>query len=174
MFVSGEVVVEQAGVRSWVLRAPVVYRGHSDTFTVPAGFRTDFASVPRVFVWLLPSYGQYTRPAVLHDYLVRGQVTSRVDADGLFRRSMRELHVSFLRRWLMWAAVRVVGLPREPTTEALGPLLVAAPLALVFVAIPGTVVQLFIVVFWVLELVVWAVRRLFGNDERRPGLDMRM
>jgi Protein of unknown function (DUF1353) len=32
---------------------------------------------------------------------------SRIDADGIFRQSMRELGVPFLRRWIMWAAGRI-------------------------------------------------------------------
>jgi hypothetical protein len=36
---------------------PLVHRGRGDTFVVPAGFRTDFATVPRLIVWLIPRLG---------------------------------------------------------------------------------------------------------------------
>ena len=68
---SGEVVVKPIlpeGTR-WMLVEPFSYHAARDTFTVPAGFVTDFASVPRVFVWLLPRYGRWTQAAILHDYL---------------------------------------------------------------------------------------------------------
>jgi hypothetical protein len=75
------------------------------------GMETDFASVPRVFVWFLPQYGRYTKAAVLHDYLWRdavpaGQLTL-AEADGISRRAMWELGVPFLRHWMMWGAVRI-------------------------------------------------------------------
>jgi hypothetical protein len=111
-FVSGcRVVVEQVDECRWRLVEPVRYvGGQGDAFEVPAGYVTDFASVPRIAVWLIPVFGRYTLPAILHDrlltdYLAAGAISS-VDADGLFRRSMREMGVAPVRRYLMWAGVR--------------------------------------------------------------------
>lgn len=36
---------------------------------VPAGFVTDFASIPRAFWVVLPPTGKYGKAAVVHDYL---------------------------------------------------------------------------------------------------------
>ena len=95
---------------TWTVVDPLVYRGAKDVFVVPSGFPTDFASVPRVFVWLIPRFGRYTAAAVLHDWLVRDGIRNRLvtsrDADGIFRRVMREQGVPVVRRWLMWAGVR--------------------------------------------------------------------
>jgi len=105
------VVVEQVDARTWRLVEPVRYLGgQGDVFSVPAGYLTDFASVPRVVVALIPVFGRYTLPAILHDrlitdYLPAGAIAS-VDVDGLFRRAMRELDVATVKRWLMWAGVR--------------------------------------------------------------------
>ena len=56
---------------------------------------TDFASVPRFFVWFIPRYGRYTKAAIIHDHLWRDQVGKGAicfrDADGLFRQAMRSL-----------------------------------------------------------------------------------
>ena len=106
-----KILVRQATEEDWTLEEEVVYQGRVDRFVVPKGTVTDFASVPRVFAWLVPSYWVFTAAAVLHDHLVRverpaGRI-SAVDADGLFRRAMRELGVPFLVRWFMWAAVRL-------------------------------------------------------------------
>lgn len=106
----GRVVVEQLDDTRWRLIEPVRYIGSVDTFDVPAGYVTDFASVPRVAVWLIPVFGRYTLPAILHDrlltdYLASGAITSN-DVDGLFRRAMREMGVPPVKRWLMWAGVR--------------------------------------------------------------------
>jgi hypothetical protein len=106
----GRVVVTPLDARRWQLLEPLRYIGQSDEFLVPEGYVTDFASVPRIAVWLVPTYGRYTAPAILHDYLITdclpaGRIAS-ADVDGLFRRSMRELGVPLVRRWLMWAGVR--------------------------------------------------------------------
>ncbi|MGI9017338.1 MAG: DUF1353 domain-containing protein [Euzebya sp.] len=58
-FVDGDVVVRQLSGATWELCEQVTYQGNTDTFEDPAGFETDFASVPRIFVWLLPHYGDW-------------------------------------------------------------------------------------------------------------------
>ena len=103
------------GPRMWELLAPLTWTGgQGDTITVPAGFVCDLASVPRAVTWAIPPYGAYTRCAVLHDWLCDNvhwgtPVVSRRDADGIFRRTLREVGVSVPRRWMMWAAVRLGG-----------------------------------------------------------------
>ena len=92
VFVDGDVVVRQVDAKQWELRSPWPTR-EPRASPVPTGFRTDFASIPRLVVWLIPRYGLYTRSAILHDYLCKTKVVDRADADGLFRRSMRELGV---------------------------------------------------------------------------------
>lgn len=58
---TGPVVVQEVdrgdGSR-WQLVEPLTYQGRDDPFVVPAGFETDFASVPRAFTWLIPRYGR--------------------------------------------------------------------------------------------------------------------
>jgi Protein of unknown function (DUF1353) len=78
--------------------------------TVPAGFETDFASIPRLF-WSSIGHpaGEYAQAAVLHDWLYRSQLVPRARADALFSEAMKVLGVPGWRRWLMWAAVRVGG-----------------------------------------------------------------
>ena len=109
-FDSPALTVRRATDQLWEVVEPLSYRGRRDAFVVPAGFRTDFASVPRAAGWLFPTFGRYTLAAVLHDWLVTegltGGVLSSRDADGLFRRVLRELGVVPVRRWLMWTAVR--------------------------------------------------------------------
>jgi hypothetical protein len=109
MAFTSELVVQQTGDFEWRVVKPLSYEGHTDTFTVTSGSTTDFASVPGIFQWLIPREGRYTKPAVLHDFLCRNgeKIGCPIaDADGVFRRAMAELNVPFLRRWVMWAAVR--------------------------------------------------------------------
>ncbi|MFE3546108.1 DUF1353 domain-containing protein [Nocardia sp. NPDC059177] len=166
-FIGDGPVVEELDARFWRLTEPLTYQGAVETFTVPAGFRTDFASVPRALVWLIPRYGAYTRAAILHDYLCRTEVVGRADADGLFRRCLREFGVTVPRRWMMWAAVRFGSRLRGATAgEVLRWVLVALP-SVVFLAVPVTVVTTFLLLFWLVEVVFWAFGR-FGSRTTAP------
>jgi hypothetical protein len=104
-FASLAAVVEDGDY--WRLLDPLVYDGARDRFVVPAGFRTDFASVPRVLTWLVPRTGRHNRSAVLHDWLCRQPDVSRKDADGIFLRTLRELGVSEGRARVMYLGVRL-------------------------------------------------------------------
>lgn len=156
-FLQGDVNVKQIDATRWRLMEPVEYEGRDESFTVPTDFCTDFASVPTVFVWLIPRYGVYTKAAILHDYLCERHPVSRRDADGIFRRALRELGVSVLRRWMMWAAVRAGG---HWSGAGVGQgalwLLVAVPAA-AFLAIPALVVTVWLALFLALEWLVYAV-----------------
>lgn len=77
--------------------------------SVPPGFVTDLASVPRLpFVYLLAG-GTAKKAAVVHDYLYREQCCSRRDADSVFEEAMRASGQPWWRRKLMWAGVRLFG-----------------------------------------------------------------
>ncbi|MGV9821300.1 DUF1353 domain-containing protein [Nocardia xishanensis] len=167
-FIGGGPVVEEIDAKFWRLSEPLVYQGDVQEFTVPAGFRTDFASVPRALVWLIPRYGAYTRAAILHDYLLHSHEVSTADADGLFRRCLREFGVSVPRRWMMWAAVRLANrLAGANAREFALFLLVAVP-SVLFLAIPVVVVTLSLWFFWVVELVFWVAGRLVAHTAAPP------
>jgi hypothetical protein len=109
-----ELSIQGVDAATWQLLAPLVWTGtKGDTFVVPIGFRTDFATIPRFLLWFADKTGPYTRAAVLHDYLIEARinaVTDRVssrDVDGIFRRVMQDLGVPWVTRWTMWSAVRV-------------------------------------------------------------------
>jgi hypothetical protein len=156
-----DLVARQVGDVDWVLVEPLEYRGNTDVFEVPAETKTDFASVPAIFQWLIPRSGRYTRAAVLHDHLWKSvPELSRADADGIFRRALAELRVPFLRRWVMWAAVRLWSLVQSRFRD--GPrdiprvlLLVLAPGSVIVIG--GLIVLVFLLGFWVIEYLVLAV-----------------
>jgi hypothetical protein len=80
-----------------------------EIITVPRGFVTDFASIPRVFWNVLPPFGRYTAAAVIHDYLYFKQDRERLHADLIFLWAMQELQVERWKRHSMYQAVRIFG-----------------------------------------------------------------
>ena len=80
-----------------------------EPIVVPAGFETDFASVPRGLWNLFPPWGRYGKAAVVHDYLYKQQLGTRAAADRIFREAMAVLDVPAWKRWLMWSGVRAFG-----------------------------------------------------------------
>jgi Protein of unknown function (DUF1353) len=172
-FGAEDVVVREVDARFWELVVPITYDGNADSFSVPAGFQTDFASVPRPLVWLLPRYGAYTKSAILHDFLCTTAVVSRADADGLFRRSMRELGVPFVRRWMMWAAVRLASRLSNAGPREVAIWLVAAIPSLAFVLVPGLVILFWLFLFWLVELIFYlALRPVSKQPVHRPRLSV--
>jgi hypothetical protein len=171
-----EVRVKELEGSDWELLRILEYKGNRDLFEVPAGMKTDFASVPRVFVWFLPRYGRYTKAAILHDYLWRDAVPAGeltlAEADGIFRRAMWELGVPFLRRWMMWGAVRIGALVKPGGRKGwlrdswrVIPLLL---LALPIVGPPALVILVALTVFYLVELLVYVPLKLFGRKARAP------
>ena len=79
-------------------------------FTIPAGFSTDLASVPRLPVVHMLFAGRARRSAILHDWLYVSRYP-RGWADDVFRAAMRNEDVGALARWFMWAGVRIGGGP---------------------------------------------------------------
>ena len=155
--------VRQVNDQDWETLRALAYHAKTDDFVVPVREGTDFASVPRVFVWLIPRYGRYTKAAILHDYLCGVEVPagriSRIDADGIFRQAMRELGVPFLRRWIMWAAVRLGALTspagrKKWWTEAWRVALISA-VALPIVTPAAAVIVISLLAFFLVELAVW-------------------
>jgi len=75
--------------------------------TVPAGFVTDFASVPRGLWNIVPRWGRHGEAAVLHDYLYDIGVYTRKECDKIFLVAMKECRAKKAR--IIWAGVRMGG-----------------------------------------------------------------
>lgn len=115
-FTSPLVVTPLSDGRDWKLVKGFVYHMGSKFsrhyIKVPAGFKTDFASVPR-FLWFLPDWATYSKAPVLHDWLYKKHLMSRKGADEIFLEAMKvdwRNHKS--RRWVAYLeywAVRIFG-----------------------------------------------------------------
>ena len=95
----------------WRLDAPLAFFSEvaGQRIEVPAGFTTDFASVPRIpLVYML--YGDRNRKAAtIHDYLYRHQIFDRATCDAVFREAMRADGEGFMVSFAMWFGVRLGG-----------------------------------------------------------------
>lgn len=81
----------------------------SDIISVPAGFITDLATVPRIFWILLPPDGKYAKAAIIHDYMYDNALRTKKEADLIFLDGMTVLGVPRWKRTIMYYAVRLFG-----------------------------------------------------------------
>lgn len=80
--------------------------------SVPSGFETDFASVPRLF-WRLWPHDEAAEAAVVHDWLYSQPDADRLFADAMLALVMRLTGKPRLMRWAFYLAVRLGGRSRK-------------------------------------------------------------
>ena len=96
----------------WLVNEEYCYQTSKGLVVVPKGFRTDYASVPRIFRNIINSYGKHGRAAVVHDWLYSSQCkidVTRAEADKVFLEIMVEWNVKKYKRILMYVLVRMFG-----------------------------------------------------------------
>jgi len=99
-----------ANMREWKLVEPItICIEDGRCWTIPKGFRTDFASVPKIFWNILPPFGRYGKAALLHDYFYRTQIIPRKEADKIFLEAMLMMGVPAWKAYIMYWAVRLFG-----------------------------------------------------------------
>jgi hypothetical protein len=76
---------------------------------VPVGFKTDFASIPRVFWSILSPTGKYGKAAVIHDWCYWSACYNRKQSDKIFLEGMVVLKVSKWKQEVMYRASRQFG-----------------------------------------------------------------
>ena len=97
----------------YILNSPIKWQpksgGSHRAVTVPAGFVTDLASIPSIFFSLFRPDGEYAHAAVIHDFLYWEQITTREEADEIFKQAMIDAGVSSIERRLLFEAVATFG-----------------------------------------------------------------
>lgn len=92
------------------LLAPLTYEWTDGTiYKVPKGFKTDFASIPRLLWSIIKPTGKWSNASVLHDYLYDNGYKIGVDrrkADKIFYDAMIDSHVANITANIMWFCVR--------------------------------------------------------------------
>jgi len=92
-----------------VLQRPMSYQiGNTrDSIVVPAGFVTEFASVPRLLWSELSPVGEHKLASIVHDYLYWFQPCEREETDNLLMIAMLTDGVSDLQRGAVYTGVRM-------------------------------------------------------------------
>jgi Protein of unknown function (DUF1353) len=129
-----------------------------NVFKVPRDvevFRTDLASTPDYFTWLIPGIGEHLPAILLHDGLIFGEgeeptyvgpKVCRSQADRMFRDSMKALGTGPIRRWMIWAAVTLATAWEESRFWQF--LLVATAAVMMFLGTMATLDLIDIVAFY--------------------------
>ena len=94
-------------IPQWLLLEDLVYQSDllGRDFVVPAGFVTDFASVPRAPIAYLMAGNTGHRAAVVHDYLIRSGEVEREMADEVFKEALSASGVDWWRTQAMYLGV---------------------------------------------------------------------
>ncbi len=80
-----------------------------ELITVPVGFYTDFASVPRLGIVYAILGDRAHEPAVVHDFLYYMGKTTRKMADDILLEAMEVMNLPWWQRWPIYAGVRAGG-----------------------------------------------------------------
>lgn len=95
-----------------ILEADYIYSINGFKITVPKGFITDGASIPKSLQWIYDPYGKYIKGAVIHDYLYskyNDTGINRTLADKIFDFIMKETRVNGKTRRKFYVAVKYFG-----------------------------------------------------------------
>lgn len=114
-FFLNKLQVEEVGQGWFRLLAPLAFSSVicREIIYVPAGFKTDFASVPRIPMIYAAVGGVGDAAAVIHDYLYTCRDCPRSKADRVFREALAVCEVGPVRRGIMWVGVRIFGWLRK-------------------------------------------------------------
>lgn len=103
------------GIDHWRVLTSFSYKIDNDSWiTIPAGYLTDGASVPRLFWNIIPPWGKYGQAAVVHDLLCeylmvvrngRPERITRARCDAILNEAMTYLGVPIVQRLMIYGAV---------------------------------------------------------------------
>lgn len=103
----------------WIVEHEIQYMSEiGGLITIPEGYITDLASVPKPLWPILPPFGRHSGPAIVHDWIygLRGQFTypakTRKECDQIFREAMLVKRVHAWKRNAMYWGVRAFGWSR--------------------------------------------------------------
>ncbi len=160
MFLTGNAKTEWLPDTRVILLEDLVYQDGDTVYTVPAGYLSDGASIPRALSWLYPKYGPYLKSAILHDYLLTDVLPQKLiesnRVDELFKESMEYLDIPKFRQWVMWCGVRLGAMfnkrRRKGSLKTLPKVALISLLMLPVVLFPVVSISLRLGLFWLVSL----------------------
>ena len=106
-------IVRHINGKIWEVMEEFTYKVFNSTamITVPVGYITDFASIPRL-CWRLIGHpaGKYGKAAVIHDFLYSSHRYNRKRSDEIFYEAMGVSGVVLWKRKIIYRAVRMFGM----------------------------------------------------------------
>lgn len=101
----------------WCCRKPLLvkttelvwYRDAVTYIEIPAGFKSDLASIPRPLWWILATPWDIALEALFHDLFYQEQVVKRRVADQTLLSMMEDRNVPWVIRWTVYFGVRLGG-----------------------------------------------------------------
>jgi len=110
---SGTLNVTRFADPFWYLSKPIDWSPNAGqelpSVSVPIGFVTDFASIPRALWTTLPRDGDYVWAAVVHDYLYWYQTTTKETADNVLNAAMVDFKIPAVTRIAIYQGVNLGG-----------------------------------------------------------------
>lgn len=112
--------------RYWILGGPLIVEVDGVLHTVPEGFTTDGASIPKPGQWLT-GWDPWEPPqrwaAIVHDFLYCASGIAKKYADGAFRAVLIDEGANWYQHTVMYMAVKFFGSPAYHVDQALGPMI---------------------------------------------------
>jgi len=100
-----------SGPQVWELQSPLIYSSDivNMVISVPAGFKTDFCSVPRIPI-VFDAVGDLgNRAGTVHDFLYSRQMFDRLHCDSILKEALITCGVEEWKAQAMYLAVRAFG-----------------------------------------------------------------
>ena len=104
-------IAQKLNGANWEITSRLMYQSDllKEVISIPVGFVTDFASVPRLPLAFLVAGDTCHEAAVIHDWLYQTHATTRKLSDRVLSEAMRATDVPSWRRLLIYSAVRSWG-----------------------------------------------------------------
>jgi len=103
----------QIGDNEFRVEQPFIYTfekdGQIQNILVPAGFVTDYGSIPKVFQNIIEPIGHYAACYIVHDLMYAAELFPRSECDWILLCHLQKKGASWLRRNAVYSAVRCGG-----------------------------------------------------------------
>jgi hypothetical protein len=93
----------------WALAAPIKWVSSTLITTIPLGFKTDLASIPKIIRNIFDVDGRSREPAILHDWLYSTQHTTKAFADEQLRLAIIDYGDKPWQARMYWLGVHLGG-----------------------------------------------------------------